>query len=268
MAAQVKQKQKSDKKWRKSLDIGSECEVYSRSDDRWMSAVTIKVFRDEKNKEWIKIRYGMPTKTKELKRRSKSLRAIPIGKVSIKRNKKRSSDKKANEIEIRQRKKQKLNEKTDASQISEIEEHKMHKKKPFKCQEPGCGRSFGNKHTLIGHAAVHSKKRPFECEKCGMKFKLASQLYNHKQKVHAKVINYKCEWEGCGKGFYYKTNLTVHTRVHTGEKPFECDICYRRFARKGDMMTHHAICLTKTCQRSQLANKNPPQTEKLVGKPV
>ena len=31
---------------------------------------------------------------------------------------------------------------------------------------------------------------------------------------------YECEFEGCYKSFYQKTHLEIHTRAHSGDKPY------------------------------------------------
>merc|ERR1712228_349732 len=122
----AKSKTKIDLKWRKSLDVGSKCEYKSKSDNKWIPAIISRIFRDEKNKEWIKINYGNPMRKKEMKRFAKSIRPISSKKISKKRNKKRSLDNK-NVNEMHRKKKRRLNK--DSSQISDIEQNDKMKKR-------------------------------------------------------------------------------------------------------------------------------------------
>mmetsp|Transcript_73 Transcript_73/g.116 ORF Transcript_73/g.116 Transcript_73/m.116 type:complete len:466 (-) Transcript_73:332-1729(-) len=58
-----------------------------------------------------------------------------------------------------------------------------------------------------------------------------------------KIKRHQCCF--CSKIFAQRSNMVVHIRVHTGEKPFACYICSRAFAQKSNLKRHMRVHMKK-----------------------
>lgn len=167
--------------------------------------------------------------------------------------------------------------------------------KQFKCTAPKCEKSFLRKSDLHIHLVSHSDERPYECELCSSRFKSKAHLVHH-GKVHTREKPYKCNQcdkafgtysarkfhqlahEGihpykcsyCDKIYQRNTKLQVHIRrIHTGERPFACDLCENvRFYQNWELTAHkrivHQTEMANECNRVESAEGGTEEDEEDV----
>ena len=141
--------------------------------------------------------------------------------------------------------------------------------RPYECEY--CLKTFGMLANLNTHVtAVHEGKRPHQCKECDYKAISKYVLQKHMESKHsagrsrdkqcplcphktytqAMLRNHFRNMHGakdrfcpiCFKSYATETMLSMHMReVHLKEKPYQCQLCDYKAARKSHMSSHMAF---------------------------
>lgn len=82
-------------------------------------------------------------------------------------------------------------------------------------------------------------QKKLACLSCDYISKDVKLLKAHVKRSHTDDfgnVNYQCSV--CARRFKRKTELVVHKRIHSGEKPFACEFCPMKFAQSGTLIEH------------------------------
>ncbi|KAK4622000.1 Asparagine-rich zinc finger protein AZF1 [Fulvia fulva] len=115
-------------------------------------------------------------------------------------------------------------------------------------------------------------KKRYECDvsDCGKAFYQKTHLEIH-TRAHTGIKPFLCREPSCGQRFSQLGNLKTHERRHTGERPYHCDICGKTFAQHGNVRAHKIVhtaakpftCKLDSCNKqfTQLGNLKSHQNK-------
>ncbi|XP_065074468.1 zinc finger protein 83-like [Ochlerotatus camptorhynchus] len=166
--------------------------------------------------------------------------------------------------------------------ISQLKEHQQNEHKqesvpnatdPLSVQCNACHKRFSHKRLLKQHMHSTSKKKFFGCSECPVTRRSIDEVLDHAT-THTGAKAFLCC--GCQRGFCSKEELKQHSLEehairpkfyhdddYEQKRPFLCDICYRRYKSKLDLVHHQQLVYDAKVHMCEVCGKGFHQARTL-----
>ncbi|KAI1317480.1 zinc-finger protein [Mortierella claussenii] len=111
-------------------------------------------------------------------------------------------------------------------------------------QEPQQHHAMSSSELMMHHQeSMLQQQHPCLWRGCKLAFPQFEALTAHLSEEHIGMgkSEYICEWTNCdrqGRGFGQRQKAMRHIQTHTGDKPFQCEVCQKRFSEANIMAQH------------------------------
>ncbi|XP_054641857.1 zinc finger and BTB domain-containing protein 40 isoform X2 [Dunckerocampus dactyliophorus] len=107
--------------------------------------------------------------------------------------------------------------------------------RPYVCRE--CGKGHSQASGLTVHLQTfHNLPQALDCPKCCLSFQTLEEHQKHNEEFHLKEFH-KCPT--CSKVFTSVALLDKHNTLHTGLKPFICNLCNKSYQQLSGLWYHN-----------------------------
>lgn len=110
-----------------------------------------------------------------------------------------------------------------------------------------CSKRYLTMQKLRRHMATNTVVRSFKCDICEKAYFKKSALKTHHFTTHVGTEK-KISCSFCTKKFMHRSQLEVHLRSHTNERPYNCKKCMVAYTSSTCLATHMRTHITATGQ--------------------